>query len=72
MKKHKKRNVFGIICLTVLVLSCNSIQQNEKSTNFIIVFADDLGYGDLSCYGHPNIQTANLDKMADEGLILAY
>ena len=36
--------------------------------NFIILFADDMGYGDLSCYGHPNIQTPNLDRMAAEGI----
>src|ERR1700704_580496 len=36
--------------------------------NLIILFADDLGYGDLSCYGHPTIRTPNLDKMAAEGM----
>lgn len=35
--------------------------------NFIIIFADDLGYGDLGSYGHPTINTPNLDQMANEG-----
>ncbi len=35
--------------------------------NFIIIFADDLGYGDLSSYGHPSIRTPHLDRMAVEG-----
>ena len=35
--------------------------------NFIIIFADDLGYGDLSSYGNPTIHTPNLDRMAHEG-----
>ncbi|MCM5662553.1 sulfatase family protein [Galbibacter mesophilus] len=35
--------------------------------NFIVIFADDLGYGDLSSYGHPTIRTPHLDKMATEG-----
>lgn len=36
--------------------------------NFVVIFADDLGYGDLGCYGHPTIHTPQLDRMAAEGL----
>lgn len=35
--------------------------------NFVIIFADDLGYGDLGVFGHPTIKTPNLDRMAYEG-----
>jgi len=42
--------------------------ENPKHPNIIVIFADDLGYGDLSCYGHPTINTPNLDKMAIEGM----
>ncbi len=38
-----------------------------KKTNFIFIFADDLGYGDLGCYGNEAIKTPNLDRMANEG-----
>jgi len=41
--------------------------ENANKPNFIIIFADDLGYGDLGIFGHPTIKTPNLDKMAEEG-----
>jgi len=42
-------------------------RDKEKKPNFIIIFCDDMGYGDLTCYGHPTIRTPNLDRMAGEG-----
>lgn len=39
-----------------------------RQPNVVIIFADDLGYGDLGCYGHPTIRTPHLDRMASEGI----
>ena len=36
--------------------------------NIVIILADDLGWGDLGCYGHPSIRTPNLDRLAAEGM----
>ena len=41
-----------------------------RPPNFVVIFADDLGYGDLGCFGHPTIRTPNLDRMAAEGMKL--
>ncbi len=40
----------------------------DQPPNLIVIFADDLGYGDLACYGSPTIATPHLDRMAREGL----
>jgi len=40
----------------------------RKPPNFIVIFADDMGYGDLGCYGNPTIRTPNLDQMARDGM----
>jgi arylsulfatase A len=42
--------------------------KKKKLPNIVVIFADDLGYGDLGCFGHPTIQTPNLDRMAAEGM----
>lgn len=65
MKKIKK-----IILLFIPLIAINTVQLNAqpKKPNIIIIFADDLGYGDLGCYGHPTILTPNLDNMAKEGM----
>lgn len=49
------------------VVEKKTIRPVDEKPNIIIVFADDLGYGDLSTYGHPTIITPNLDLMASEG-----
>ncbi len=43
----------------------------ERGPNFVIIFVDDMGYGDLSSYGHPTIRTPALDRMASEGMKLS-
>ncbi|MFO1053069.1 MAG: sulfatase [Planctomycetota bacterium] len=44
--------------------------QEARPPNVVILFADDLGYGDLSCYGNPTIHTPNLDALAAGGMKL--
>lgn len=61
-----KRTLF---ILSLALLPLLSVRSAERP-NFIFIFADDLGWGDLGCYGHPLLRTPYLDKMASEGVLL--
>lgn len=61
----------GILLFLAVCICCHvsSFAQQEKKTNVVIIFADDLGYGDLGCYGATKLQTPNIDRLAFEGRI---
>jgi arylsulfatase A-like enzyme len=56
---------FAIIFL-LTVISANA--QKTTKPNIIFIFADDLGYGDIGCYGQQKIETPNIDKLAQKGM----
>ena len=56
--------------LTSRLSATSQSQSLEKKPNFVILFADDMGYGDWSRGGHPTIYTPNMNKMANEGIQL--
>ncbi len=52
----------------VAALSCQPLATAGGRPNIIYILADDLGYGDVGCYGQEKLQTPNLDRLAKEGL----
>jgi arylsulfatase A len=67
MRARRVRDtLFGIAGL-VLIGSVGRGEEKPAPPNLVVVFADDLGYGDLGSFGHPVIRTPNLDQLAAEG-----
>lgn len=52
----------ALLCLALIAGA------GERPPNLVVIFCDDLGYGDLGCYGNPSIRTPHLDRLAAEGL----
>ena len=61
-----KQKSYIIICVIGALLASSGIALAAKP-NFIIIFTDDQGYGDLSCFGSKTIRTPNIDRIAEEG-----
>jgi arylsulfatase A len=66
----QKGTTFLLLGATLLLASACNRAPEATRPNFVIIFADDLGYGDLGSYGHPTIRTPNLDRLASEGMKL--
>jgi arylsulfatase A len=56
-------------CFTGALMTSSSIDKLQKQPNILFILADDLGYGDLSCYGQKKFSTQNIDRLAKEGML---
>ena len=61
------KNLFLFIFLLTVIFACEP-QEHDKP-NIIYILADDLGYGELGSFGQKEIETPNLDKLANDGMI---
>ena len=60
---------FRTCCLIgVLSLACSDAIAGKRPPNIVVIFMDDLGYGDLGCYGAVDFRTPNIDRLAAEGM----
>ena len=61
-------------CFLLLIASCKEEQKPVEKTaepnqpNIVIIYADDLGYGEMGTYGATELKTPNLDKLANGGM----
>lgn len=69
MRKFYPKMAILFICLTAAIVSCNpdTNRPSFKKPNIVLIMADDMGYSDIGCYGG-EIQTPNIDRLANEGL----
>ena len=59
---------FRTLALLASLMALFSRADGAEQPNIVLIYADDLGYGDVSCYGAKRVQTPNIDRLAKEGL----
>jgi arylsulfatase A len=59
--------IFFLTAAFPIISVTNATTQKQSRPNFVVVFTDDQGYQDLGCFGSPDIETPNIDRMAKEG-----
>lgn len=63
-----KQLSFVALSLVLVVVQATRVGAEDSKPNVVVIMADDLGYGDVSCYGATELQTPHIDKLAAEGL----
>ena len=60
--------VLPLLFASIVFATSSIAQATDRPPNFIVIFTDDQGYGDVGCFGSPDIRTPRLDAMANEGM----
>ncbi|CAN5621486.1 sulfatase-like hydrolase/transferase [soil metagenome] len=68
-RKISRREFVGAAVAGAAITAAPKLSRAQtRRPNMLFILADDLGYGDLSCYGRPDYQTSNLDRLSREGV----
>ncbi|HWX19865.1 MAG TPA: sulfatase-like hydrolase/transferase [Candidatus Binatia bacterium] len=65
---HSKRTILALLVLIGVLVVTSLAAEGASKPNFILILADDMGYGDIGPFGSTKNRTPNLDRMAQEGL----
>ena len=65
--KHSLKHLLSIAFATTITFA-HAQNAKTRQPNIVLIYVDDLGYGDLSCYGATLVKTPNVDKLAKNGL----
>ena len=68
MKQFARFISFAISVILLLGSCTDNPSETESLPNIVVVYCDDLGYGDLGCFGNTEIRTPNIDRMARDGI----
>ncbi|HEX2969155.1 MAG TPA: arylsulfatase [Bacteroidales bacterium] len=64
-----KNGLKAALCSSLALYACGTTSHEDKQPDIIYILADDLGYGDLSCYGQSRFQTPNIDRLSNDGML---
>ena len=58
----------SLLFSAALLSTATGVLYGQVSPNILFVYIDDMGYGDLGCYGNKNVETPQIDRLANEGI----
>ncbi|HBC79877.1 MAG TPA: arylsulfatase [Bacteroidales bacterium] len=64
-----KPQIPATLCASLALVSCSQANKEKPLPNIVYILADDLGYGDLRCYGQQKFNTPNIDRLAQQGML---